>query len=218
MTNKTNLLSINAGIQASKAGVLGKSFSVVSKEIGVLSFEISKGTASIESMLTDIFGGLVLIENSSFYIDEHCKNIENETKKILEQIDAYSKNIEGRISKISTEFENFKLLDKYNNAMYKIVEEQNYIVSSVRENIVAMLDIQNSLNLKIDSQGVDIIKILGNFSRIIEVKDELDDVIMKIGHYSSLSHTYIETLSNIISTHRNKSSIAFKPIIDLLKK
>ncbi|WP_157149961.1 methyl-accepting chemotaxis protein [Brachyspira sp. SAP_772] len=218
MTNKTNLLSINAGIQASKAGVLGKSFSVVSKEIGVLSFEISKGTASIESMLTDIFGGLVLIENSSFYIDDHCKNIENETKQMLDKIDAYSKNIEERISKISTEFENFKLLEKYNNVMYKIVEEQNDIVSSVRENIVAMLDIQNSLNLKIDSQGADIIKILGSFSRIIEVKDELDDVIMKIGNYSSASHTYIEMLSNIISTHSNKSSIAFKPIITLLKK
>lgn len=218
MTNKTNLLSINAGIQASKAGVLGKSFSVVSKEIGVLSFEISKGTASIESMLTDIFGGLVLIENSSFYIDEHCRNIENETKKIVENIDAYIKNIEERISKISTEFDNFKLLEKYNNVMYNIVEEQSDIVSSVRENIVAMLDIQNSLNLKIDSQGADIIKILGSFSRIIEVKDELNDVIKKIGNYSSASHTYIETLSNIISTHRNKSSMAFKPIITLLKK
>lgn len=218
MTNKTNLLSINAGIQASKAGVLGKSFSVVSKEIGVLSFEISKGTASIESMLTDIFGGLVLIENSSFYIDEHCKNIENETKKMLDQIDAYSKNIEGRISKISTEFDNFKLLEKYNDAMHNIVEEQSEIVASVRENIVAMLDIQNSLNLKIDSQGADIIKIFDNFSRIIEVKDELNDVIKKIGNYSSLSHTYIETLSNIISTHRGKSSMAFKPIINLLKK
>ncbi|MEI0531820.1 methyl-accepting chemotaxis protein [Brachyspira pilosicoli] len=218
MTNKTNLLSINAGIQASKAGILGKSFSVVSKEIGVLSFEISKGTASIESMLTDIFSGVVLIENSSFYIDEHCKNIENETKKIIEKIDVYSKNIEESMSKISTEFENFKLLEKYNDAMHKIVEEQGDIVSSVRENIVAMLDIQNSLNLKIDSQGADIIKILGNFSRIIEVKDELNDVIKKIGNYSSLSHTYIENLSNIISTHRGKSSMAFKPIINLLKK
>ena len=169
-------------------------------------------------MLTDIFGGLVLIENSSFYIDEHCKNIENETKKIVENIDAYIKNIEERISKISTEFDNFKLLEKYNNVMYNIVEEQSDIVSSVRENIVAMLDIQNSLNLKIDSQGADIIKILGSFSRIIEVKDELNDVIKKIGNYSSASHTYIETLSNIISTHRNKSSMAFKPIITLLKK
>ena len=218
MTNKTNLLSINAGIQASKAGILGKSFSVVSKEIGVLSFEISKGTASIENMLTDIFSGVVLIENSSFYIDEHCKNIEDETKKILEKIDAYTKSIEESISKISTEFDNFKLLEKYNDAMHNIVEEQSEIVASVRENIVAMLDIQNSLNLKIDSQGDDIIKIFGNFSRIIEVKDELNDVIKKIGNYSSLSHTYIETLSNIISTHRGKSSMAFKPIINLLKK
>ncbi len=218
MTNKTNLLSINAGIQASKAGVLGKSFSVVSKEIGVLSFEISKGTASIENMLTDIFGGVVLIENSYFYIDEHCKNIENQTKQILEKIDNYIQNIHESIAKISTEFENFKLLEKYNNAMYNIVEEQSEIVSAVRENILAMLDIQNSLNLKIDTQGQDIIKIFDNFNRIIEVKDELNEVIKKIGSYSSASHTHIEALSNIISTHKNKSSIAFKPMINLLKK
>ena len=43
-------------------------------------------------------------------------------------------------------------------------------------------------------------------------------ITKKIGNYSSFSHTDIEALSNIINTHRKKSSFTFAPIIALLKK
>ncbi|MEI0602964.1 methyl-accepting chemotaxis protein [Brachyspira alvinipulli] len=218
ITNKTNLLSINAGIQASKAGFYGKSFSVVAKEIGTLSFEISKGTESIEKMLTDIFAGLVVIENSSFYIKDRCKIIEREVNKMIKGIDKYINDIETNINTDSKKLSHFKSLDQYNETMSNILVNQNLIVLSVKENIAAILEVQNNLNSKIDYQNQDISKIFNNFNNMIKAKNELNDITKKIGNYSSFSHTDIEALSNIINTHRKKSSFTFAPIIALLKK
>ena len=218
ITNKTNLLSINAGIQASKAGFYGKSFSVVAKEIGTLSFEISKGTESIEKMLTDIFAGLVVIENSSFYIKDRCKIIEREVNKMIKDIDKYINEIDNNINTDSKKISHFKSLDQYNETMSNILVNQNLIVLSIKENIAAMLEVQNNLNSKIEYQNQDISKIFNNFNNMIKAKNELNEITKRIGNYSSFSHTDIEALSNIINTHRKKSSFTFAPIIALLKK
>ena len=217
VTNKTNLLSINAGIQSSKAGVYGKSFSVVAKEIGNLSTEISQGTQSIERILINIFAGLVTIENSSFYVEEHCEIINKSVQKIAEEIDNYLKIMENDMNFESASIESFEVLENYNNKIFEIVEEQNNIVIYIRDNINAMLDIQNQLNSKIDFQNQDILKIFNNFNNVIKNREQLNGTIKKVGNYSSMSHTNIEALSNIINTHKMKSSIAFAPIIYLLK-
>lgn len=217
MTNRTNLLSINAGIQSTKAGVYGRSFSVVAKEIGNLSYEISQGTDTIERILINIFSGLVMVENVSFYVEEHCKLIENSVENIIKEIDNYLKIIENNIDFEYSNLESFETLENYNNDIFNIVEEQNTIVLYIKENINAMLDIQSSLNSKIDFQNRDIIKIFNNFNNVIKNRERLNDTIKKVGNYSSLSHTNIETLSNIINTHKKKSSITFAPIISLLK-
>lgn len=217
ITNKTNLLSINAGIQSSKAGVYGKSFSVVAKEIGNLSNEISLGTQSIEKILINIFSGLFMVENSSFYVEEHCEIIKKSVQKITEEIDNYLKIIENDMSFESSNIDSFEALENFNNKIFELVEEQNDIVSYIRENINAMLDIQNQLNSKIDFQNQDIIKIFNNFNNVIENRERLNGAIKKVGNYSSMSHTNIEALSNIINTHKMKSSITFAPIIALLK-
>ncbi len=217
MTNRTNLLSINAGIQSTKAGVYGRSFSVVAKEIGNLSYEISQGTDTIERILINIFSGLVMVENVSFYVEEHCKLIENSVENIIKEIDNYLKIIENNIDFEYSNLESFETLENYNNDIFNIVEEQNSIVLYIKENINAMLDIQSSLNSKIDFQNRDIIKIFNNFNNVIKNRELLNYTIKKVGNYSSLSHTNIETLSNIINTHKKKSSITFAPIISLLK-
>lgn len=217
MTNRTNLLSINAGIQSTKAGVYGRSFSVVAKEIGNLSYEISQGTDTIERILINIFSGLVMVENVSFYVEEHCKLVESSVQNITEEINNYLKIIENNIGFEYSNLKSFEALENYNNDIFNIVEEQNTIVLYIKENINAMLDIQSSLNSKIDFQNQDIVKIFNNFNNVIKNRERLNDTIKKVGNYSSLSHTNIETLSNIINTHKKKSSITFAPIISLLK-
>ena len=217
MTNKTNLLSINAGIQSTKAGIHGRSFSVVAKEIGVLATEINQSTELMEKILINIFSGLVMVENASFYVEEHCKMIEDSANELAKEMDDYLKTIENSFNFEDSNLESFETLENYNNEIFNIVEEQSNIAIYIKENINAMLDIQNSLNSKIDFQNQDIIKIFNNFNNVMKSRERLNDTIKKVGNYSSMSHTNIEALSNIISTHKKKSSITFAPIITLLK-
>ena len=150
-------------------------------------------------------------------MEEHCEIIKKSVQKITEEIDNYLKIIENDMSFESSNIDSFEALENFNNKIFELVEEQNDIVSYIRENINAMLDIQNQLNSKIDFQNQDIIKIFNNFNNVIENRERLNGAIKKVGNYSSMSHTNIEALSNIINTHKMKSSITFAPIIALLK-
>lgn len=207
ITNRTNLLSINAGIQASKAGIFGKSFSVVAKEIGTLAFESSKGTEQVEKMLTDIFAGLVAIENSSYTIEEYCQKFETDIKKISVSIDDLAEIIENHIENDSKKLMGFKSLEKYNDKISIITMEQNSIMSIIKDNINAIFTIQNNLGSRIEAQKQDIMEISLDIKNLMELKDDLDNLTSKIGVYSSSMHTDIENLSSIISTHIRKSSL-----------
>lgn len=126
--------------------------------------------------------------------------------------------MENNINNDSKKLSHFKSLEQYNEVMSNILVNQNLIVLSIKENISAMLEVQNNLNSKIEYQNQDVYKIFNNFNNVIKSKDDLNEITKKIGNYSSFSHTDIEALSNIINTHRKKSSFTFAPIIALLKK
>ncbi|MPM87267.1 Methyl-accepting chemotaxis protein McpC [bioreactor metagenome] len=54
ISQETNLLALNARIEAARAGVHGKGFGVVAEEIGALAAETTEATKNIESILTQI--------------------------------------------------------------------------------------------------------------------------------------------------------------------
>jgi len=54
ISEQSNILAINASIEASKAGELGKGFSVVANEVGVLAEQSKSATARIEEILKTI--------------------------------------------------------------------------------------------------------------------------------------------------------------------
>lgn len=56
ISDQTKLLSLNASIEAARAGVYGKGFSVVAEEIGKLSGESAKGAEAIKNLAAAITG------------------------------------------------------------------------------------------------------------------------------------------------------------------
>ncbi|GAA0126933.1 methyl-accepting chemotaxis protein [Clostridium sp. ATCC 25772] len=54
ISQQTNLLSLNASIEAAKAGEMGKGFAVVAEEIRVLSHETEDATENIQSIISGI--------------------------------------------------------------------------------------------------------------------------------------------------------------------
>ncbi|MCH5186089.1 MAG: methyl-accepting chemotaxis protein [Oscillospiraceae bacterium] len=54
ISSQTHLLSLNAAIEAARAGVMGKGFAVVAEEVGVLASQSSKATENISHLIESV--------------------------------------------------------------------------------------------------------------------------------------------------------------------
>lgn len=91
IADQTNLLSLNAAIEAEKAGEYGSGFSVVSSEIRRLADQTAVATYDIEKMAGEvqsaITSGVMSIENFSEDVRQSAVEIQLSSRQIVEVID-----------------------------------------------------------------------------------------------------------------------------------
>jgi methyl-accepting chemotaxis protein len=85
ISSQTNLLSMNAAIEAAHAGEAGKGFAVVAGEIRKLAENSGKQSQTISLVLKKITSSIHTITNSTNLILEHFGDIENEVKGVAMQ-------------------------------------------------------------------------------------------------------------------------------------
>ncbi|MEM7182466.1 MAG: HAMP domain-containing methyl-accepting chemotaxis protein [Spirochaetota bacterium] len=171
IAGQINLLSLNAAIEAERAGELGKGFAVVASEVSKLADESMRATREITNFMREIQSS---VENTSSSMKQAITDNAENFQLLQKTVSAFHENIDslGDIKAYTSEVANkirsqkesgkeilkgMEIINKYSTEYAEITanassnaEEQKQHVSDIEKNIEDLNDVSKSMNDLVD--------------------------------------------------------------------
>ncbi|NGX57260.1 MAG: Methyl-accepting chemotaxis protein 4 [Chlamydiae bacterium] len=133
---QTNLLSLNAAIEAEKAGQAGRSFSVIAREIRDLSSQTAMSTLDIEKIVTEIMDA---VKSSVMGVDDFTQEIRdgaNQVNEVSEQLSKIMEQVKSLVERFDSVDHGMKnqseAAEQINKALIDLSEMANETNISMR--------------------------------------------------------------------------------------